>query len=190
MKKTYITASKIFILLGALSMYALQIGVLFPLRFVLRGESGTEISGGFVLACILFACLFGIIGFILAIVAGVRKEAPATVFSMVLKFMMIPFFILNFLFWVFLFLGTLNPFLIVATPFVALIGGFLTYLVVLMTSLPDVVFTLIELRLYTGASKKLFVLGVVFSFFFVLDVVGAVILHIAFKKAEIYRSYI
>ncbi len=187
MKKTFITASKIFILLGALSMYAMQIGVLLPLRFALRGESGTDIGGGFVLACILFSGLFGIIGLILAIVAGVRQEAPATVFSMVLKFMMIPFFILNFLFWVFLFLGTLNPFLIVATPFVVLIGGFLTYLVVLMTSLPDVIFTLIELRLYKGCPKKLFVLGIVFSFFFVLDVVGAVILHIAYKKAERYR---
>lgn len=187
MKRSIITASKIFILLGVLSMYALQIGVLLPLRFVLRGESGTNISPAFVLACIMFACLFGIIGFILAIVAGVRKEVPATVFSMVLKFIMIPFFILNFLFWAFFFLGTLNPFLIAATPFVVLIGVFLTYLVVLMTSLPDVAFTLIELRLYRGCPKKLFVLGVVFSFFFVLDVVGAVILHIAFKKAEMYR---
>lgn len=33
-----------------------------------------------------------------------------------------------------------------------------------------------------------FVLGIVFSFFFVLDVVGAVILHIAYKKSEMYRS--
>ena len=66
MKKTFITASKIFILLGVLSMYAMQIGVLFPLRFVLRGESGTDISGGFVLACILFAGLFGLVGLVLA----------------------------------------------------------------------------------------------------------------------------
>ena len=188
MKRTYITASKIFILLGALSMYALQIGVLFPLRYVFRGESGTSISPGFVLACILFGFLFGIIGFILAIVAGVRKEAPATGFSMVLKFLMIPFFILNFLFWVFFFLGTLNPFLIVATPFVVLIGVFLTYLVVLMTSLPDIVFTLIELKLYKGCPKTLFVLGVVFSFFFVFDVVGAVLLHIAFTKSKGWRN--
>ena len=184
MNKTFITASKIFILLGALSMYALQIGVLYPLRFVMRGESGTSIDPAFVVGCIFAALLFGIIGLILAIVAGVRKEAPATVFSMVLKFMMIPFFILNFLFWAFFFLGTLNPFLIVASPFVILIGAFLTYLVVLMTSLPDVIFTLIELRLYPNCPKKLFVIGLIFSFFFVLDVVGAVILHIAFKQAR------
>ena len=57
-----------------------------------------------------------------------------------------------------------------------------------MTSLPDVFFTLIELKLYRGCPKKLFVLGIVFSFFFVLDVVGAVILHIAFKKSEMYRT--
>ena len=175
------TASKIFTLLGVISVYALQIGVVFPLRFVLRGESGTDINPFFVCGAILVAAFFAVIGLILAIISGIRKEAPATVFSIVLKVIMIPFFIVNFLLWVLILLGTLNPFLIAASPFVILIGAVLTYLVLLMTSLPDIIFTLIELRLYKNRPRGLFVWGIVLSFFFVLDLVGAILLHKAFK---------
>ncbi len=184
-KKGFMIASKIFITLGVITMYALQFGVVFPMRFLLRGESGTQIDPFFVVVTILLAIVFGLIGLILAIVAGVRNEAPATGYSMVLKFVMIPFFIINFLLWAFILLGTLNPFLIVASPFVIVIGGFLTYLVVLMTSLPDVVFTLIVLnKSYKGCSRKQFIWGIILSFFFVTDVIGAILLHVAFKKAR------
>ena len=184
-KKGFMIASKIFITLGVITMYALQFGVVFPMRFLLRGESGTQIDPFFVVGTSLLAIVFGLIGLILAIVAGVRNEAPATRYSMVLKFVMIPFFIINFLLWAFIFLGTLNPFLIVASPFVILIGGFLTYLVVLMTSLPDVIFTLIVLnKSYKGCPRKQFIWGIILSFFFVTDVIGAILLHVVFKKAR------
>ena len=142
-KHGFMLASKICILLGLISVYVLQIGVIFPMRFVMRGESGTNISPHVVVISVIAATVFSVVGLILAIIAGIRKEAPATVFSIVLKAVMVPFFIVNFLLWLFILLGTLNPFLIAASPFVILIGVVLTYLVLLMTSLPDIIFTLI-----------------------------------------------
>ena len=184
MNKKYINVSNAFQLAGVLALYALQFSVLFPMRFMLRGESGTDVNLYLVLGCMIFALIFGILGVVFSIVAGVKKETPTPVFTMVIKLAMIPFFIVNFLFWAFFFLGTLNPFLMVATPFVFLIGTFLTYLVLLMTSLPITIVTLSELKLYKNCPKTLFIWGLVLNFFFVLDVIGAFLIVLAYKKAD------
>ena len=184
MNKKYIKVSNAFQLASVIAIYAIQFGIYLPMRYVLWGESGTDINFYFIIWCSVIALVLGIAGLIFSIVAGVLKESPTPGFSLALKALLIPFFLVNFTFWAFFVLGTLNPFLFVATPFVIVIGVTLTYLVVLMTSLPIVIFTLIELRLYKNCPKTLFILGIIFSFFFVLDVVGVFLLVLAYKKCD------
>ena len=64
----------------------------------------------------------------------------------------------------------------------ATIGVVLTYVYMLMTSLPDIIYMIIFMIKNRKRPNVFVVLGIIAIFFFVLDVVGAILLNNGYKK--------
>ena len=77
----------------------------------------------------------------------------------------------------------LNPFLMWAIPLVMVIGVCLTYAYMFMSSWPDIIYMIIYLIKNKRRPKTGMVLGIVFEFFFVLDIVGAILVNKAYKES-------
>ena len=99
------------------------------------------------------------------------------------KALMIPIFLLNICLWCMTVLGMLNPFLMFGIPLIICVGCALTYAYMFMSSWPDIIYMIIYLIKNKRRPKTGMVLGLIFEFFFVLDLIGAILVHRAYKKS-------
>ena len=108
------------------------------------------------------------------------KGVDPTRHTMVAKLSLIPWYVLNFYIG-FVFVSIFfNPFMMIAIPIViALLVGS-TYALMLSTSLGDIAYAVRSVK--QGGAKPLVIVGIVFSFIFCLDVIGAIILYKEFNK--------
>ena len=114
-------------------------------------------------------------------VLSALKGGDPTKHTMVAKLSLIPWYALN-LYIGFVFVSIFfNPFTMIAIPVVValLVGS--TYALMLSTSLGDIAYAVRSVR--EGGAKPAVIVGIVFSFIFCLDVIGAIILYKEFKKA-------
>ena len=183
----FMLASKIVILVATLILYVMQMLIAVPLfgAFVLEANWGeldnTRLSAVGILLAV--ALVLDLVSFILAIIGSAKQEDPKTKMTVIIKALFIPFFLINITLYVLSFLGMLNPFLMWAIPLVMVIGVCLTYAYMFMSSWPDIIYMIIYLIKNKRRPKLGMVLGIIFEFFFVLDIVGAILINKAYKES-------
>ena len=183
----FMLASKIVILVATLILYVMLMLIAVPLfgAFVLEANWGeldnTRLSAVGILLAV--ALVLDLVSFILAIIGSAKQEEPKTKMTVIIKALFIPFFLINITLYVLSFLGMLNPFLMWAIPLVMVIGVCLTYAYMFMSSWPDIIYMIIYLIKNKRRPKLGMVLGIIFEFFFVFDIVGAILIHRAYKKS-------
>ena len=183
----FMLASKIVILVATLILYVMQMLIAVPLfgAFVLEANWGeldnTRLSAVGIL--LVVALVLDLVSFVLAIIGSAKQEEPKTKMTVIIKALFIPFFLINITLYVLSFLGMLNPFLMWAIPLVMVIGVCLTYAYMFMSSWPDIIYMIIYTIKNKRRPKLGMVLGIIFEFFFVFDIVGAILIHRAYKKS-------
>lgn len=183
----FMLASKIVILVATLILYVMQMLIAVPLfgAFVLEANWGeldnTRLSAVGILLAV--ALVLDLVSFVLAIIGSAKQEDPKTKMTVIIKALFIPFFLINITLYVLSFLGMLNPFLMWAIPLVMVIGVCLTYAYMFMSSWPDIIYMIIYLIKNKRRPKPGMVLGIIFEFFFVLDIVGAILVNKAYKES-------
>ena len=112
--------------------------------------------------------------------ASALKGNDPTKPTMVAKLSLIPWYALNLVIG-FVFVSIFfNPFMMIAIPLVIALLVASTYLLMLSTSVGNIAYAVHSIR--KGGVKASVLVGVVFSFIFGLDVIGAIILYKEFKK--------
>ena len=183
----FMLASKIVILVATLILYVMQMLIAVPLfgAFVLEANWGeldnTRLSAVGILLAV--ALVLDLVSFVLAIIGSAKQEDPKTKMTVIIKALFIPFFLINLTLYVLSFLGMLNPFLMWAIPLVMVIGVCLTYAYMFMSSWPDIIYMIIYTIKNKRRPKPGMVLGIIFEFFFVLDIVGAILVNKAYKES-------
>ena len=170
--------SKIVLFVCLASMYYMQANVALPLYDVFHQTNiGGQLDVNFVLEILVVTVCIGLAAFILGIIGGAMREAkPYVVLT------------INIYLWLLVMSGMLNPFLLFGIPAMAGIGVVLTYVYMLMTSLPDIIYTIIFLIKNRQRPNVFIVVGIIAMFFFVLDVVGAILLNVGYKKLAKARA--
>ena len=183
----FMLASKIVILVATLILYVMQMLIAVPLfgAFVLEENWGDMDNARLSAVGILLAAalVLDLVSFVLAIIGAAKQEEPKTKMTVIIKALFIPFFLINITLYVLSFLGMLNPFLMWAIPLVMVIGVCLTYAYMFMSSWPDIIYMIIFLIKNKRRPKPGMVLGIIFEFFFVLDIVGAILINKAYKES-------
>ena len=179
-------ASKLLLILTAVVLYAMQIMVFVPIMGLMNSLKTFDFNFPVIFILLGISIVLGITSFILAIVGGIKNEEPKTLVTIIVKAALIPFFCINLYCWILGISGMLNPFLIMGIPAVGFIGICLTYVYMFMTSAPDIVYTLIFCIKNKKRPTALMIVGVILEFFFLADIVGAVLLHKSYK--EIIRT--
>ena len=175
-------ASKLLLILTAVVLYAMQIMVFVPIMGLMNSLKTFDFNFPVIFILLGISIVLGITSFILAIVGGIKNEEPKTLVTIIVKAALIPFFCINLYCWILGISGMLNPFLLMGIPAVGFIGICLTYVYMFMTSAPDIVYTLIFCIKNKKRPTALMIVGVILEFFFLADIVGAVLLHKSYKE--------
>ncbi len=174
-------ASKLLLVLTALVLYAMQILVFVPIMGLMNSLKTFDFNFPAIFILLGVSIVLGLTSFILAIVGGLKNEEPKTLVTIIVKAALIPFFCINLYCWILGISGMLNPFLLMGIPAVGFIGICLTYVYMFMTSAPDIVYTLIFCIKNKKRPTALMIVGVILEFFFLADIVGAILLHKSYK---------
>lgn len=183
----FMLAAKIVILVATVVLYVMQMLIAVPIfgTFVMQQNWGeldnTRLSAVGILLAV--ALVLDLVSFVLAIIGSAKQEEPNTGMTILIKALFIPFFLINITLYILSFLGMMNPFLMWAIPLVMCIGVCLTYAYMFMSSWPDIIYMIIYLIKNKRRPKTGMVLGLIFEFFFVLDLIGAILVHRAYKKS-------
>ena len=183
----FMLAAKIVILVATVVLYVMQMLIAVPIfgTFVMQQNWGeldnTRLSAVGILLAV--ALVLDLVSFVLAIIGSAKQEEPKTGMTILIKALFIPFFLINITLYILSFLGMMNPFLMWAIPLVMCIGVCLTYAYMFMSSWPDIIYMIIYLIKNKRRPKLGMVLGIIFEFFFVLDLIGAILVHRAYKKS-------
>ena len=183
----FMLAAKMVILVATVVLYVMQMLIAVPIfgTFVMQQNWGeldnTRLSAVGILLAV--ALVLDLVSFVLAIIGSAKQEEPKTGMTILIKALFIPFFLINITLYILSFLGMMNPFLMWAIPLVMCIGVCLTYAYMFMSSWPDIIYMIIYLIKNKRRPKTGMVLGLIFEFFFVLDLIGAILVHRAYKKS-------
>ena len=182
-KPVFIAASKVTLGILLVSLYIMQFNVAYPLFGVMNHVRTADLQVDLVFIQLVVSLVIGFVAFVLAIIGGARTEfAPLMSITIGVKLLMIPFFGINIYLGLFLLSGMLNPFLLLGIPAAGGIGIVLTYIYMLMTGLPDVIYSIIFLIRSRKKPSVIMVVGMLMMFVFVLDIVGAFLLKAAYRK--------
>ena len=126
----------------------------------------------------------GIALFVVSIISIFKgKESPSET-TMVCKLVLIPWFILNFVFCSCLLMGFLNPFFMIAIPFAFAIMVSTTYCYMIATSMPDIAWFIRLLIKRKVKISALLIFSIIFMFIFCLDIAGGIMFHVATKEVK------
>ena len=175
-----------YLLIAAVAvLYAMQVSILLPVGRILYNWHVPDFNFKLIIVLLVIACLLGLAALIFGIIGTAkREEEPKTGLTVIIKAVMVPFFCINIYLWCVLVSGMLNPFLFLAIPAIICIGCCLTYVYMFMTSLPDIIY-MISFTIRRKKKPNIFmILGIIFEFFFVLDLLGAIFINKAFKEMQ------
>jgi hypothetical protein len=177
--------SKFLLIAAAAVLYVMQGAILIPAYGILHRLNWPDFNFkligvllGLALVVGIAALIFGIIG------TAKREEDPKTGLTVIIKAALITFFCINIYLWAMLVSGMLNPFLFLAIPAIIVIGCCITYVYMIMTGMPDIIYMIAFLIRRKKKPNIYMILGLIFEFFFVLDLVGAIFINKAFKEME------
>lgn len=160
--------------LSFLLLYIYIIILVTMVVYATKAETDSLIIKTFVIIGAILAVIILVLGVVnLILCIKLKNEIQnSKIFLLVLKIklLFIPFFIINFSFWLIFWLGTLNPFLILTAPIIWLISLLTTYIFMLIFSMPNVIY----LGTNFAKTKKLrYLVYIAFHFIYFLDIVGA-----------------
>ena len=174
--------SKILLIVTAVVLYVMQGFVAVPMYGIMTQQNFGDFNFYVIFILLGVSLILAIVSFGFAIAGAVKKEGPQTKLTLITKIALIPFFAINIRLWLWLISGMMNPFLLLGIPFAGAAGICLTYMYMLMTSLPDIVYTIIFCVRNKRRPTKYMVIGVLLSFFFVADIVGCYFLHRTYNE--------
>lgn len=111
-----------------------------------------------------------------------RKTIDETKFVMIYKIVAIPWFVANYVLCVLMMAAFLNPFLMLAIPFVIAILSSSTYLCMISTSMMDVGYEISAFRRRIIKPNAFIIISMVLGFIFCLDLLGAIFIYTQNKK--------
>ena len=123
-----------------------------------------------------------ILNAVVSVKSGIKGEENPAKVTMTAKLSLIPWYILNFAICVVFSSVFFNPFMMLAIPLIVAFSFGMTYILMLTTSLGDIVYFVKKKAKKEGELGAAAVVGIVFLFIFCLDVVGAIILYRQSKK--------
>ena len=176
-------ANKILLIIQTAMMYVAQLPI-YVLCFIPNEASFDSLKSGLIGAYLILSALIlpiCIINAVFSIVSLFKGHNNPSKVTMVVKFALIPWFVINFVICAVLVAGFLNPWLLLAVPLLVCILVFLTYVAMISTSLPDIAFFFNKLFKKQLQSKSLLVVAVVFLFIFCLDTIGGLLFFLGSK---------
>ena len=183
-------ASKITLIIQAVGMYLvhlpLYLAIILSFMPINEDLQNSLISGSLIAALVIAVLLFPLclVNAILACVSlGKNNYNPSKV-TMIIKLVLIPWYIMNFVICTFLILGFLNPWLLIAVPFLIAFLVFNTYVYMLSTSLFDITYFFHKLIKKEVKIKKVYVVSIIFLFCFCLDIIGGIIFYAQVRELE------
>ncbi len=167
-------------------MYVSQLplwGILFLAIFYRNSELGNDLSDIFGLIFRIGSILTFFVSLLHIIITAIRrKDEDFSKTTMVLKLVQIPWYIVNYLFCILVFLGLCNPFFFMALPFFILISILFTYIYMLSTSLPEFISYLKMTSKNKEMESIIGILSCVALLFFVFDVAGSILMYYQMKS--------
>ena len=94
--------------------------------------------------------------------------------SLKIKLGLIPFFVINFIFWGIFWLGTFNVFLILLAPIVWIVSIITTYLFFLVQGTPNVVFLV---KKFSLTKEIIYLIYAILHLIYIVDIIGALFIY-------------
>lgn len=135
----------------------------------------------------LFALIIGTINFVFSIINIFKGSDSSINTTIVIKMVLIPWYLGNFFFWFLLVAGFMNPFLLVGIPFIVGVGVVVTYIYMIFISVPNISYVFSLIKNKEIHVNKLLIVSLVFHFIFCLDIIGSFMLKKAINKNMIEK---
>ena len=179
-------ANKLLLIIQTALMYLSMILVYIPIIRMFWTKDDSPIATGLMIsgAVVAGACLLmAIVIYVLSFITIFKKQVvDSTQFVMIIKFILMPWYIANFVLWALIVAGMLNPFLILGIPIIIMLSVVGTYMFMLGSTLHNVCTIIAELKNKTLKPSGLLIAGMVLQFFFCLDALGAIFTFIKCQK--------
>ena len=151
-------------------------------------ESENSFSPGLMLAVVagglFLAAACGCAGLVLSLIFIRKRTDPPYRITLIVKLVLIPWYVLNF-YYAFCFVASsLNPFLMVFIPVEIVIAVCVTWFLMVLTGVQNVIHALKTLVERGRKSSPVVIAGIVMHFVFVADIVGAILLDRAFRNFD------
>ena len=177
--------SNVMLIIQLVCMYMVHIPFYLALILVKVPSVSFETISGLMTAgliCLLLMIPVCLISFIFAILNLAQDASSPVKMTLITKCCLIPWYIVNLLVCLLLVAGFLNPWLFLAVPVLFGIEAVVTYVFMLSTSLHSVFYIIRANATHKIQLNAAIIVALVFHFFFCLDVIGAIILHVEMQK--------
>lgn len=154
--------------------------ILVKLSYAVDETIGALFVGGFSAFALMIP--LGIVSFVFACLQFARLAASPLKTAIIVKLCLIPWYVINFMICGLLVAGFLNPWLMLAVPILIGLEVFVTYVVMLLTGIHSITYTIKFLILHKIKPTAPIVIALIFHLIFCLDIVGAIMLNIEHKK--------
>lgn len=179
-------AGKVLLIIQTCFMYLLMVLFIVAISIAFKTENNSELES---VVEGLYLARFGIgfipltlsfVSIIIAFVSIFKEPRNSTKYTVIIKIILIPWYICNYVEWVIYGVGMLNPFLMVLGILLVTFGTIATYIYMLATSAYNIGYVFALIR--KGKATTMMIVALVFHFIFLLDVVGAIMLHNECKR--------
>ncbi len=140
---------------------------------------GLLLGGIIATALIIPICIVNVIIALISLFRGIYNPTKTT---MIIKLLLIPWYIINFMICCFLVVGFLNPWLFLAAPIVLCILVAITYILMISTSLFDIAYIINKMAKKEIKVKGSIITSIIFLCMFFFDIIGSIILYIKTKE--------
>lgn len=177
--------SKIILIVQAVVMYLIHIPFYICLILARVTDLNLNVLGALIVAglcanlIMLPVCLVAIVFAVLNLTADYANPAKTT---FIVKLVLIPWFVLNCVICFLLVAGFLNPWLMLAVSLLIGIEVFVTFVYTACSSLQTVAYTARQIIKKRLPVTPTVIVGLIFSFIFVLDIVGSYLLYSELKR--------
>lgn len=174
--------TKSFMIIQTILMYLSQIPLIcmYIIALIDKDNNLTYLLDVFGLAfriSLVIVVLIAITNIIISFLS-IRKEGEdLSKFTMILKLIQIPWYILNFFFSVLVILGLMNIFFFMLPPLVTVIAMLSTYTIMISISSYEIIYLIKGLIKKNIKFSWIYLLSIIFMLIFVLDIPGSIIIY-------------
>lgn len=125
-----------------------------------------------------------LVSLVFALLSLTSDTKPLFKTTLIIKIALVPWYVFNLIVCFLLVAGFLNPWLFLGIPLLIILEVSITYVYMLSTSIHNIAFIIREMMKNKKAYSINTLLGIVFSFIFMLDIVGAILLNCEYKRIK------